>query len=97
MKKSSRDKIASQQWSMIRVIKYYLLTYALLDSTIQIIFQMPIIDLAKVQALRKFGFRKVWGFDAGEQSYADKPESFAHVTYEDYIFCKAFNKNGSRT
>ena len=58
---------------------------------------MPIIDLAKVQALRKLGFRKVWGFNAGLQDYADKPESFAHVTFEDYIFCEAFNKDGTRT
>jgi len=38
LKKKDRDKIAQQQWSMIKTIKNYLLTYALLDSTIQILF-----------------------------------------------------------
>jgi len=34
MKKKDRDQLASQQWSMIRTMKFYLLGYALLDATI---------------------------------------------------------------
>ena len=97
LKKKDRDKIAQQQWSMIKIIKNYLLTYALLDSTIQILFQMPIIDIEKLKHLRQFGFRKVWQFQAGLQHYAVKPDTFSKVTYEDYIFCKSFEENGDRT
>lgn len=46
MKKKDRDQIAKQQWSMIKTIQNYLLTYALLDSTLQILFQMPLLDIS---------------------------------------------------
>lgn len=38
LKKSDRDKIASQQWKMIGIVQRWLLGYALFDVTCQILF-----------------------------------------------------------
>lgn len=43
LKKSDRDQIAKKQWSMIRVMQFWLLLYALFDFMIQIVYQMPLV------------------------------------------------------
>ena len=59
---------------------------------------MPIIDIEKMKRLRQFGFRKVWSFNPGLQTYEDgKPGSFSEVMYEEYILCKSFKADGTRT
>lgn len=58
---------------------------------------MPIVDLNKINRLRQFGFRKVWSFNPGNQQYDQKPDTFSKVTYDDYIFCKAYNEDGTHT
>ena len=48
--------------------------------------------------LRKYGFRKVWQFDAGKQDYTGiKPEDLGDLTYKMFIECKSFTEKGVPT
>jgi len=58
---------------------------------------MPLLDISHSTNLSKFGFRKVWSFDAGNQHYDIKPDTFGDVTYEDYILCQSYNEGGGET
>ena len=50
---------------------------------------MPVVEPARLERLRQFGFRKVWKFDKGLQAYGpdDAPESLGAVGWEQYIRC----------
>jgi len=50
---------------------------------------MPVIEPARLERLRQFGFRKVWKFDKGQQAYGPDgaPESLGAVGWEQYIRC----------
>jgi hypothetical protein len=50
-----------KQWNMISVIQKWLMTYAILDFTSQIIMQMPMISYAPY--MKYIGFRKIWSYD----------------------------------
>lgn len=52
---------------MIKIMQNVLLTYALVDTIIQIMFQMPAVMPGSkyLDSLRKFGFRKIWYFEPG--------------------------------
>lgn len=93
LKKTDRDSLAKQQWSMIKIMQQHLLFYALIDTTIQILFQMPAVmpGNKSLDSLRKFGFRKIWAFDPGHQTYdGKKPNDLGDLTYEHYIECRRF-------
>lgn len=79
MKKSDRDKIAKNQWSMIGLMQVSLLSYAILDFAIQLIFQMPMVLPEHLNTLRHFGFRKIWHFT--------NDVHLGDLTYKDWINC----------
>jgi hypothetical protein len=89
LKKTDRDKIARQQWSMIAVMQIWLLAYGLVDFTIQILFQMPmvLVNLDQVKGLKAFGFRKVWTYHAGDTAPGEEPPDLGEMTFRDYISC----------
>lgn len=85
---------------MIRVMTEYLLIYALIDATIQIVFQLPAVLPGDLDGLRKYGFRKVWKFDAGKQDYTNygkKPEDLGDLTYSMFIECSMIFKENKET
>jgi len=84
LKKSDRDKIASQQWKMIGIVQRWLLGYALFDVTCQILFQMPVLILPDMKKLRHLGLRKVWSYSHGPgYEHLD----LGDLTYKEYIRC----------
>lgn len=49
-----------------------------------------------LDSLRKFGFRKVWAFNAGTQDYHQKgPNDLGDLNYHHLIKCERFNNDGS--
>jgi len=87
MKKTDRDKIARQQWSMIDLMQKWLLIYALFDASVQIVFQMPMFLPDHLHYIRHFGFRKVWHFN----QHSDMGTvGLGELTYSDYIACSAW-------
>jgi len=54
--------ISQKQWVMIKVVQKYLMYYAVLDFSLQIISQLPIIP--EQERFRDFGFRKIWSQDS---------------------------------
>jgi len=47
--------MANQQWKMIGVMQKHLLIYSMIDFTIQVIYQMPLLSL-EMGNLKLFGF-----------------------------------------
>ena len=51
---------------MIWTIQKLLMTFAMMDYTIQLLSQLPVIELDK--NFRYFGFRKIWSWDKDSYS-----------------------------
>jgi len=60
---------------MIRIIQIWLLIYGIMDYSLQVIGQLPVIELH--ENMRYLGFRKIWGYDHAEHS-ADQIFSYEH-------------------
>ena len=60
------------------MVEYFLMGYAVLDFTLQIICQLPIFELHK--AFTHIGFRKVWAYDPAVQNPKDL-FSYDHMVY----------------
>lgn len=60
-KQEEKKNLAKKQWKMISTIQVYLMSFAMFDYTIQLITQLPIIQLQN--SARYFGFRKIWSWD----------------------------------
>jgi len=73
---AEKADMASQQWNMIRVVQRQLLLYGLVDFTIQILFQMPLVT-TQLQRLKLFGFKKIWTFTGDVH--------LGQLTYKEYI------------
>jgi hypothetical protein len=63
---------------MLWVIEYLLMGFAILDFTVQIVCQLPMIELHKVYT--NIGLRKIWSYDPTVQSM-DDVFSFDHLVY----------------
>jgi hypothetical protein len=63
---------------MLWVIEYLLMSFAVLDFVVQLLCQMPMIELHKVYT--NIGLRKVWSYDPEVQNIQDV-FSFDHLVY----------------
>ena len=71
--------MANQQWKMIGVMQKHLLIYSMIDFTIQVIYQMPLLSL-EMGNLKLFGFQKIWTFTGGVK--------LDDIEYNDFISTK---------
>ena len=56
--RQDEKRLRNQDWRIINIISFWLMIYACLDFTIQIIAQMPVFkEMAMFEII---GFRKVW-------------------------------------
>jgi hypothetical protein len=88
LKKTDRDQIAKQQWSMINIMQRWLIFYSFIDFMIQLVFQMPIMQFDGMKSLRTYGFRKIWKFNPGFGMLGNLDD----LSYRDYIECQPWKK-----
>lgn len=74
-----RGSVSRSQWKMIKVVQDYLIGFACLDLTLQVIVQMPFVYNSHME--QAFGIRKIWLHPLADPS---KAEYFSFNTIIDH-------------